>query len=68
MQSMSRDFSPGAASRRLKEADRRLHGDPPKEAGRTEAPGQSGGNAPRGLGRAGNAGQGPARKGDDQGP
>lgn len=36
-------FARGAASRRLKEADRRLYGGQPytpKEAGRTEAPGQ----------------------------
>lgn len=65
MGSLDREFARGAASRRLKEAERRLYGDPPKEAGRTKAPGQSGRNAPEGLGRAGNAGQGPARKGED---
>lgn len=64
MGSLDAEFAKGAASRRLKEAERRLYGDPPKEAGRTAAPGQSmGENAPRGTGRAAEA----TRKGDGQG-
>ena len=53
-------FAQGAASKRLKEAERRLFGDLPKEAGRTEAPGQSREVAPKGLGRA----EGTTRVGD----
>ena len=62
MGSLDREFARGAASRRLKEAERRLYGEPPKEAGRTEAPGQSREVAREGLGRAGEA----ARMGDDR--
>lgn len=45
-------FAKGAASKRIKEAERRLFGDPPKEAGHAEAPGQSGEVAQKGPGRA----------------
>ena len=51
MGSLGREFARGAASRRLKEAERRLYGDPPKEAG-SEDPAKVGGFAPEGLGRA----------------